>query len=123
MAVNNNKQNLWLEHLVGGLTRKVRFPGREHLLRKFFAPQKYCQRKLADFWFDKYDFNLKMLCNLGSYIEWSIFFKGYYQPDLSAVIKKLTEPGMVCFDVGANVGAFTLLLSNNLPGEWNGLCL
>jgi FkbM family methyltransferase len=66
---------------------------------------------VPDEWLDTYDGDLKILCNLGSFIEWNVYFRGYYDPNLSMALKHLAQQGMVIADVGANVGAYTLLLA------------
>lgn len=38
-----------------------------------------------------------------------IFFHGQYDPGLTRLLQRRVEPGMVLFDVGANVGYFTLI--------------
>nr|BAL53465.1 methyltransferase, FkbM family [uncultured Chloroflexota bacterium] len=61
-----------------------------------------------------YDRDMKFRCDLGSFIEWNIFFKGYYSPDLSLCIKRLVKPGMQVIDVGANAGAYSLLMAKHV---------
>lgn len=36
---------------------------------------------------------------------------GRYEPETTAVIQRLVKPGMVCFDVGANMGFYTVLMA------------
>lgn len=43
-----------------------------------------------------------------------LYFHGEYQPDVTRVIEQLAEPGQVWLDIGANVGYFSMLLSNLL---------
>jgi FkbM family methyltransferase len=76
-----------------------------------YPPQRFRGPSAVGIWFSAYDGNLKILCDLGSYIEWSIYFRGYYDPDLSMVLKRLAAKGMVAIDAGANVGAYSLLLA------------
>jgi FkbM family methyltransferase len=40
-----------------------------------------------------------------------VYFKGYYGPDLSILLSRLTRPGMIALDVGSNVGAYALLFA------------
>jgi FkbM family methyltransferase len=96
---------------VAPITRRIRFPGRERILRLVFPPEKFRMAGRHREFTINYDGDLKFRCDPGSYIEWSVFFKGYYNPDLSLAIKKLVEPGMQTIDVGANVGAYTLLIA------------
>lgn len=39
----------------------------------------------------------------------SIYFYGDYEPEITAVFKRLVQPGSTVFDVGANAGYFALL--------------
>lgn len=39
------------------------------------------------------------------------YWLGTYEPDLQAAIRELVKPGMVAYDVGANVGYISLLLA------------
>lgn len=103
--------------IIASFTRRVRFPGRERLLRRLFPPENFRTNFIAPQLVENYDGNLKIMCDLGSYIEWSIYFKAYYAPDLSLAIKKLTRPGMVVFDIGANIGAYTLLMAKEVGTE------
>lgn len=42
------------------------------------------------------------------------FWLGTYEPELQAALLDLVKPGMVAYDVGANIGYFTLLLANRV---------
>jgi FkbM family methyltransferase len=97
--------------IVASVTRIARFPGRFWLLGRLFPPQRYRQAGTKDRWLTKYDGDLRFLCNLGSFIEWNVYFRGYHDPDFSAALKRLTQPGMLIVDVGANVGGYTLLMA------------
>ena len=39
----------------------------------------------------------------------SIYDTGYYEPVTVGVFEKLTRPGMTVFDIGANIGQYTLI--------------
>jgi FkbM family methyltransferase len=39
------------------------------------------------------------------------YWRGVYEPELALALQQVVEPGMTCFDCGANAGYFTLLLS------------
>lgn len=39
----------------------------------------------------------------------SVYFKGTYEPAVSALVSRLLRPGDVCLDVGANIGWYTTL--------------
>lgn len=57
-----------------------------------------------------YDDDLLINLDTASFIEWSIFFFGYYEPEVSQLVKRVVGKGQVAFDVGANIGCHTLLL-------------
>ncbi|MFO7534395.1 MAG: FkbM family methyltransferase [Kiritimatiellia bacterium] len=47
----------------------------------------------------------------GSSIEYHILFRGCHEPQIVDLIRRLVRPGDVCIDVGANVGALTLVFA------------
>ncbi len=51
--------------------------------------------------------------NTASYLEWSMFFYGSYEPFIEKIIKRLVRPGNVCIDVGANIGIHTLTMAKS----------
>jgi FkbM family methyltransferase len=113
ISSEESKQDIpLLPQIVAQITRHVRFPGRERILRILFPPEyfrfKYEEKVVY------YDKGLRLRCDLGSYIEWSIFFKGYYAPDLSLALKHFVKPGMFVIDVGANIGAYTLIFGKQV---------
>jgi FkbM family methyltransferase len=57
----------------------------------------------------KYDGDLVIKVRLRDYIQRSIFMQGYYEPDLVQLLKSELHPSDVFWDVGANVGAMTLI--------------
>jgi|GEM_PF-1265218 len=54
--------------------------------------------------------------NLAEYGFREIYFFGVCEPEVTAIVKHLAKPGQIWFDVGANVGYFTILLSK-IMGE------
>lgn len=52
-----------------------------------------------------------MHLDLRDWVDSHLFAKGDYEPDVSAVIKKILRPGDHFVDVGANIGFFTILAS------------
>jgi FkbM family methyltransferase len=60
-----------------------------------------------------YDGDLLIEVNTASFIEWSIFFYGYYQREVSGLIRQLVKPGDVAIDVGANIGCQTLIMGKS----------
>lgn len=59
----------------------------------------------------EYDNNLLIHVNTSSLLEWSIFVYGYHEPEICNLIKRLVKPGYVVMDVGANIGAHTLIMA------------
>jgi FkbM family methyltransferase len=103
-----------LSGFVAAITRRIRFPGRERILRLFFHPERYRREGAPPRILDSYDGNLSIVCDPGSYLEWCVFFKGYFNPDLSFSIKRLIHPGDLAIDVGANAGAYSLLMAKRV---------
>lgn len=61
--------------------------------------------------------NVKFIANLKDHIESQIFWQGVQEGDrgkLALMLRKL-RPDSVLFDIGANVGAFTLAAASRLP--------
>jgi len=54
--------------------------------------------------------DVSMSVEIGNVIEEEIL-TGSYDPESSRIIRKFVKPGDVCIDVGANVGAITVLLA------------
>jgi len=44
-------------------------------------------------------------------VEYHLLFRGCYEPAIVDLIQHVVKPGSVCLDVGANVGAHTLVLA------------
>jgi FkbM family methyltransferase len=61
-----------------------------------------------------YDEELFLHVDTASLIEWEIFFRGYWEPSVVSVIRKICRPGDFVVDVGANVGVHTLLMSRRV---------
>jgi FkbM family methyltransferase len=49
--------------------------------------------------------------DLSDYAFRTIYFHGAYEPETTAILKCLAAPGQIWWDIGANIGWFTLLLS------------
>src|SRR6266571_4824930 len=55
-------------------------------------------------------------------VDWLRLFRAgwlpkEYEPELSAVIRQLVQPGWVCVDVGANIGIVSCLLAKRITVE------
>lgn len=46
-----------------------------------------------------------------SFIEWSVYTQGTYEHASVRILERLVHPGSVVFDIGANIGIFTLPLA------------
>jgi FkbM family methyltransferase len=53
--------------------------------------------------------------NPSEHIQQQLFWYGYYEKELGNMIKKVLNPGDVFFDVGANIGYFSLLAATSDP--------
>jgi FkbM family methyltransferase len=56
-------------------------------------------------------FGARMLCSHENYIERAILQDGTFEPESTAATLRAVQPGQVAFDVGANIGYYTLLLA------------
>jgi len=83
--------------------------GTDRLLRLIYSPDRR-QNDHIDVVVD-YDRDLLIHVDTASFIEWSIFFFGHYEPEAAALVRRLLGPGAVAVDVGANVGCHTLIMS------------
>lgn len=57
-------------------------------------------------------FGATLRCNLDDMIPRMIFYFGFWEPNNSALISSILQPGDVFVDVGANIGYYTLLASS-----------
>jgi FkbM family methyltransferase len=57
----------------------------------------------------RYDDNAVIKVRLGDYLQQEIFFRGYYERGLIDLLKDTLRPDDVFWDVGANIGAITLI--------------
>ena len=82
---------------------QARHPFKDKLLGRWWGC--FCKPSV---WI-KYDSDLVIQVRLRDYIQRTIFMEGYYEPDLVQLLKKELRPSDVFWDVGANVGAMTLI--------------
>lgn len=95
--------------IIAFFTRKFHPRGIGRILRLLYHPDRRQFDSIETI--VPYDDNLKIHINTNSFIEWEIFFKGYYDPEMVSLIKKYLPCGGTFVDVGANIGAFTLIAS------------
>jgi FkbM family methyltransferase len=62
-------------------------------------------------------FGATFRCNLDDMIPRMIFYFGFWEPNNSALIASILEPGDVFVDVGANIGYYSLLASSLVGSE------
>lgn len=58
-------------------------------------------------------FGLKMLLTLKDWVQYNIFIYGQYEPNESKLIKKICTNTTVMFDIGANVGYFSMIAASS----------
>jgi len=107
----NHKTRQWVR-VLARISRQVRFPGREKLLRTTLGlgPESFEGNQ----WFEEvipYGRKMKFRCDPNSYFEWLIYMKGCYDFGITRLLPRLLRPGSYAVDVGANVGAYTLLMA------------
>jgi len=92
-------------NLVAMITRFFHPPGTMRLLRAFYDPE--CMTRVSTV--IPYDGDSKIHIDTSSFIEWVVFFFGYYEKQIVDLIKKYMPVGGTLVDVGANVGTMTLI--------------
>ncbi len=95
---------------IARVTRRFHPRGTNRLLRLIYSPE---GREFDHFEIVmKYDTRLLININTADFLEWMIFFYGYHEPGLTRQIQRIFQPGFVAFDVGANVGSHSLIMSD-----------
>jgi FkbM family methyltransferase len=95
-----------LYHLINFYARHFSFPRRGW---------KYFRRFLKYFKLDKKEFQKKIangaLMNVTpvSHIDQQLFWYGYYEKPLALLLERILKPDSVFFDIGANIGYFSLI--------------
>lgn len=95
--------------LAAQVTRRFRPPGMERLLRLFCNPDgpSYTHFQCLA----PYGGNFLIHVDTSSFLEWSVFFFGHYEPEVVRHIQRYLPTGGVALDVGANVGLMTLVMA------------
>jgi FkbM family methyltransferase len=58
-----------------------------------------------------------MALDLSASLDYTLFFRGCHEPHVAELIESVARPGDVCLDVGANVGAHTLVMATRVGPE------
>lgn len=94
-----------LAELVAMITRRFHPRGTQRILKLLFNPKKLHIEAVIP-----YDGDLKINVNTASYVEWELFFSGYYEKWVITLMKRLVNLGDVGMDVGANIGTHALIM-------------
>ncbi len=92
------------------LGRRVRLPGVGRLM-SWLYPCRWDSRRYVSGVRTRAD-GLKFDADTRQLIDWNLLFHGDYEPHMRRLFNRLTGPGGVAIDVGANVGAHTLTLAS-----------
>ncbi len=95
-----------LTDFISFFTKKFHPKGTRRILNLLFDPIKFHIKKTV-----KYDGDLLFNLDTSSRVDWNIYFFGYYSKNEIGLIKKTFKDGFVSFDVGANIGTHTLIMS------------
>jgi len=68
-----------------------------------------------EFWTKDFDGNLHIKINLSEHIGSQIFWRGAYSEDQLEIVNNLLKPDDTFFDIGANIGEFTLFVAKRVP--------
>jgi FkbM family methyltransferase len=91
--------------LIRWYVRSARHPFKQTILGRYWGM--FCRRP----WWIRYGTDQVILAGLSDYIQQRIFLDGYYERGLVEWLKKELRPDDVFWDVGANIGAMTLVAS------------
>ena len=99
------KPSVWQGELLRWYLRRARHPFKSYVVGHYWS------------WFSRrqvwvrYDDQAVIHIALGDYLQQKIFFDGYYERGLIDWLKRTLRPDDVFWDVGANIGAVTLVAS------------
>lgn len=77
--------------------------------------QWYYASSTYQFWIDDFDQDLKIKVSLADHIGSNIFWFGSYSKGQLHVLQSLLSQEDVFFDIGANIGVFTLFTAKRIP--------
>ncbi len=91
--------------IIAFFTRRFYPRGTQRILKLIFRPGKFKIKTVMN-----YDGNLKINIDTSSYVEWELFFQGYYEKWVIDLMKNVIGESDVVVDVGANIGTHTLIM-------------
>ena len=94
---------VWLGESLRWYLMRARHPLKNYLVGHYWSW--FCKARV---WI-KYNETAAINISLGDYLQQRIFFEGYYERGLVEWLKRTLQPGDVFWDVGANIGALTLV--------------
>lgn len=98
--------------ILRGIGQKLSIGGRfmlpKILLRRFFRHASGTYR------IDDFDGDMSIDLRLSEHMERRIFWMGYYNTDIVAILDKLMRDGMVVVDVGANIGEISMVAAKRV---------
>lgn len=82
-------------------TRRVRIPGTERFLLAIHP----CEGQRRPIRTEvRLPSGIRFAIDSSSFLEWQMFFFGRYEPAVTEALDRLTEPGDIVIDIGANIG-------------------
>ncbi len=129
-----NKKEYWIMKRLIRLLYRLRLKRRYHSVDRLRYLKRLAKEPLnADRWYfareDAQQFssgeilvmgnyrgaNLLFYCDPQSHVERQIIKSGLYDPHLLAVMERFVRPGSSVLDIGANIGAYAIPLSQGFP--------
>lgn len=97
-----------LRNIGNALSSKGRLPLAQSLLRRTFRHAR------GTYSIDDFDGDLRIDLRLSEHMERRIFWMGYYNREIVALLDRLVQPSMVVLDVGANIGEISLVCAKRV---------
>jgi FkbM family methyltransferase len=97
--------------LLARAVQRFRPMGIERVLRVIYHPDRR-QNDHIDVAIE-YDTDLLINVDTAEFLGWILFFYGCHEPEISGLIKRVVKTGHVAFDVGANIGCFSLIMGRS----------
>lgn len=97
-----------LRKIGNGLAFGGRFPLAQSLLRRAFRHAK------GTYTVDDFDGDLHIDLRLSEHMQRRIFWMGYYNKNIVALLNHILQSGMTVIDVGANIGEITLVCAKRV---------